>query len=413
MAVPSVPLINRQPRSSDGTLELAWNPPVSDGGSSITAYGIGIYGDPGYSGAILTTGTDGTARYIKIQRPDIISNGTNLYITIAAVNATGTGPVAKFRAPWQTGNKPGAPASINVTNLGAGAYTVSWTAPVSDGGATIFWYVITILTNNIFSTEPPQRISVSGNTRSKTIQGLNPTTVYSFVVQAVNCPGYSPGIANEFVPIQLLRGSSYISGTTWPKTEFGDDATLVDGLAIPAGDPQNSLELNGSTSWEFPLGRELNRFTVNAWFKNTVPPIQDPNISPAIIAQIFPGIGGVINFMITTNINEKVPAGYFACGFYDEGYYFGTPFILPLNAWINIQFTWNGTNITTYINGNSIGNVYSPRSPRGSTQNIRIGKRWDGEQFMTGLIGEVRLYDVALVAEQVLADYNESAPNFL
>lgn len=412
MSVPSVPRIKRQPRSSQDTLELAWNPPVSDGGSPITLYRINVYSDPVYTQVMYNTTIIGTARYIKIQEPGFIPNGTDLYITIEATNDDNNyGPSARFRAPWQTGNKPGAPRNIAVTYLGGGVYTVTWDAPLSDGGATIFWYVITVQSAN--PTVPDQRISVSGYERSKTIQGLGPVG-YAFIVQAVNCPGYSPALVNTILPIERLQGSSYTSGDTW-LANIGNNANLRTGTAIDGG--ANSVELDGSTSWEFSsFGRLLTTFTVNVWYKNTVPtaPYVDGSPAPAIITQQYESYAPYINFVIGTNMNGNY-GGNFACAFFYGSWFIGTQFPLPLGTWINIQYIWDGTRIVTYINGNSIGSVeaLSGEAPLSSGLPIRIGQRWDEPQFMTGYIGEVRIYDVPLTAAQVLAAYNESKNNFL
>jgi hypothetical protein len=402
MSVPSAPVINPQPRSSDGTLELAWNPPETPGGT-ITAYAIGIYGDPGYSGAMYTTGTDGAARYIKIEAPLYIPNGTDLYINIAAVNASGTGPVAKFRAPWQTGNKPGVPNLANSIYNGNGVYTVTWEAG-ADGGATIFWYVITATSDN--SNDNIVRISVDGNTSSKVIQGLNPASNYVFTIQAVNCPGYSPALEAIPIPLEFLQGLQYAGvGDTWEK-DVGFDATLLNGTATWNTPDDNGLVLDGSTSWEFPSLGLLTTYTINVWYKNTGP---GTGGSPCIITEEFPG-GQFINFMIGTNVNGS--GSQFVCGFWNFGWSTGIPFTLVDDVWTNIQYTWDGTHIITYIDGVSIGSVAPGVSVGGNGLPIRIGRRWDAAEYVNGIIGEVRIYNTALNASQILAAYNESSTIF-
>jgi len=226
----------------------------------------------------------------------------------------------------------------------------------------------------------------------------------------VNCPGYSPPTITNTVTlansiIYYLQGSSWTTGGVWPATT-GSNASLADGTAQNNGD-SNALYLNGSTCWQFPDVGSLSNFTVNVWWKDTGTNLGG---SPCIITQIF--TGGPLNISITTN-QASVSAPNFGGGFYGGPWYFGTPFTLPNNTWINIQYTYDGTNLVTYINGSSIGSV----STGGATalsggQPYRIGRRWDNAEYMTGFIGEVRIYSTALSASDILAAYNESHSKF-
>jgi hypothetical protein len=99
-------------------------------------------------------------------------------------------------------------------------------------------------------------------------------------------------------------------------------------------------------------------------------------------------------------------------GFASDSTYLGTAFQLTQGEWMNIQGTWDGTNLATYINGVLVGTTQPGGTAVDSGQNYSIGLRWDGIDYMVGEIGEVRIYNYALSQSQVTADYNESVSTF-
>lgn len=78
---------------------------------------------------------------------------------------------------------------------------------------------------------------------------------------------------------------------------------------------------------------------------------------------------------------------------------------------MNIQVTYNGSQIVTYINGASIGTV-SVGGAADTGLDYLIGRRWDGANYMVGEIGELRIYNRVLSASEVTAAYNESLATF-
>jgi len=78
---------------------------------------------------------------------------------------------------------------------GYGGATISWTPPASDGGAPWSKYVIKAAPSGITAT-------VGGSSTSATITGLNPSTSYSFTVQAINVAGGSPVATSPTVKTQ-------------------------------------------------------------------------------------------------------------------------------------------------------------------------------------------------------------------
>lgn len=73
-----------------------------------------------------------------------------------------------------------------------------------------------------------------------------------------------------------------------------------------------------------------------------------------------------------------------------------------LNAWNHIAFTYNGTTLTLYLNGVSVG-TNTGSSTTDSSVNIRIGTRNDGNatDWFTGNIDECCFWNRALSADEV------------
>jgi hypothetical protein len=89
---------------------------------------------------------------------------------------------------------PGAPTNV-VAIAGEASATVSWLAPVSDGGSAITSYVIT-------STPASPSVTVGGGFTSATVTGLTDGTSYTFTATATNAIGTGPPSAasNAVVP---------------------------------------------------------------------------------------------------------------------------------------------------------------------------------------------------------------------
>lgn len=125
-------------------------------------------------------GTDGTIY--------IAPNDGNLY----AINSSSKGLAS---SPWpmfchdvkHTGaarviTKPGMPRAVEA-KAGNAQATVSFKAPVSNGGSAVTWYRV---------TSNPSGISKAGTTSSITVKGLINGTTYTFTVKAKNVAGKGP-----------------------------------------------------------------------------------------------------------------------------------------------------------------------------------------------------------------------------
>lgn len=102
---------------------------------------------------------------------------------------------------------PGAPTIGTATSTGTTTATVSFTAPSSNGGATITLYTATSSPGGITGT-----LSQSGS-GTITVNGLNSGTSYTFTVTATNSVGTSsPSSASNSITTSPTIGGAYAGG---------------------------------------------------------------------------------------------------------------------------------------------------------------------------------------------------------
>jgi hypothetical protein len=83
---------------------------------------------------------------------------------------------------------------------------------------------------------------------------------------------------------------------------------------------------------------------------------------------------------------------------------------IPLNTWINVITTFDGTTYTCYKNGVSIG---STAATFNFTSNVLyLGLKLGGEVNMTGSIASCRMYSRALTAAEVVQNFNSIRGRF-
>jgi len=204
----------------------------------------------------------------------------------------------------------------------------------------------------------------------------------------------------------LLKAKNYNGYGPWlDESGNSKNATLENGV-IAKNTVGNGIILNGSTNWIFPNVQIGNNWTVNIWYKNT----SEFANGSSIITQINPaGSGLPLNMMIGNSDTRTI-----VCGFYSGAWNQSNDIqsYIVLNQWINIQVTWNGINMMMYINSKLINTTQLSGISADAGQDYRIGRRWDSAAYVTGEIGEVRIYNSAISQSQVTADYNASYDTF-
>jgi hypothetical protein len=219
-ATPTAPVtVPGVPRSltampGDGQIALSWSAPIINGGANIDYY------------LVYMDGTARTDHYLT--SPAIITgltNGRSYSFTIAAHNSAGTGAqsaavVSKSSSPLTV---PGAPTGLKTTP-GNAQVGLSWSAPISNGGSSIDYYLVYV--DGVARSD-------HYSTSSATVSGLTNGRIYSFTIAAHN----AVGIGAQSVAVT----SRPLAPTTVPGAPIGLTAIAGNGLvalswSAPASD---------------------------------------------------------------------------------------------------------------------------------------------------------------------------------
>jgi hypothetical protein len=219
-------------------------------------------------------------------------------------------------------------------------------------------------------------------------------------VVIVDAPAPPPNPIS-YTPAVFLTGYTYTSGATTWADQSGNarNATVENGTSTSNG-VANEVYLNGSTNWQFPNVAVGNAWTCVVWCK-----ISAATGSSCILTQIFTGGGGVpINLTLGRQDGGDMKFGFFVA---NTGWKAGTT--IPSSSFSSMTCltgTWNGTTLSTYVNGTLLGSTTPGGTAVDAGNAYRIGRRWDNADYVTGYIGEARIYSQVLTSTEVLADYN-------
>ena len=250
--------------AGDTQVALSWSAPASDGGATVTGYKVyQSTDDASFSEVATPSGTSQTITGL--------TNGTTYYFKVAAVNSVGTGTQTSSvsASPSASATAPSVPQSLSATR-GNTQVALSWSAPSSDGGATITGYKVYQSTDDASFSE----VATPSGT-SHTITGLTNGTTYYFKVAAVNSvgtgtqtssvnavPATTPGVPQS---LSGTRGNTQVA-LSWsaPSSNGGtavtgykvyqstDDASFSE-VATPSGTSHTVTGLTNGTTYYFKV----------------------------------------------------------------------------------------------------------------------------------------------------------------
>lgn len=192
------------------------------------------------------------------------------------------------------------------------------------------------------------------------------------------------------------------SGNVWYDLTGNYNSTMYNTPTYNSNEPIN-LQLNGSNQY-IELGSffTYNNFTICLW----VNPGSTQTQYADIIDNNHTGTRNFVCQQNSTNLNQYAfdvigSSTYSSTGF----------FTLTSNVWVFLSFTFNGSSVAGYRNGNLFG-VGGACTPNWSSQYLRLGQWGGGGRNWNGKYGNVMIYNRTLHKAEVVNNYYATKARF-
>jgi uncharacterized protein (TIGR02145 family) len=361
--VPSAPIIGTATKGNTQAT-ITFSAPTSDGGSTITGYTV--TSNPGS-----ITG-NGTASPITVTG---LTNGIAYTFTVTATNANGTGPAsAASNSVTPSTTVPGSPI-IGSATKGNAVATVTFTAPISDGGSAITGYT---------ATSNPGGFAGTSSSSPITVTGLTNGTAYTFTVTATNANGTGPAsttsnsVTPSTVPSAPTIGTA-TKGNTQATITFSaptsDGGSAITGYTVtssPSGfigtgssSPITVTGLTNGTAYTFTVTATNANGTGPASFaSNSVTPSTVPG-APINVSATAGNTQASVTFSIPVSNGGSVITGYTVTSSPDNKTGTGPASPITVTGLTNgtaYTFTVTATNISGTGPESSASNSVTPSS---------------------------------------------------
>jgi len=232
---------------SDSQVALSWTAPASNGGAAITDYVIEykLSSEP----TTWTTFADGTSTTTSATVTGL-TNDLSYDFRVSATNSVGTSAVSDTDTATPALSAPSVPQSLAALVGTSGQASLSWSAPLTNGGAAITDYVIEYK----LSTEPTTWTTFAdgtSTTTSATVTGLTNNLSYDFRVSATNSVGTGTVSDTATATPNVYDLYDVFSGTTIDIEKWNETDSAVSGSGGLAGNVQqnDSLTVTGNGAW--------------------------------------------------------------------------------------------------------------------------------------------------------------------
>ena len=250
--------------STSSSVSLSWSAPSSNGGASISGYKY-RYKRSSYGSSSWTSWTSWSSTSVTIHG---LLSGTSYDFEVRAYNSAGDGSVASRKVTTTTPvTAPSAPRYLSGSSTSS-SVSLSWSAPSSNGGASISGYKYRYKRSSYGSSSWTGWTSWSST--SVTIHGLLSGTSYDFEVRAYNSAGNgsaaSTTVTTTAVVLPVITVSRYSSSVTeggYAYFRIHSDKAVPATLSVNISRSQNGAFASWSGSGTVYISQG---YTQSIWF---------------------------------------------------------------------------------------------------------------------------------------------------
>ena len=212
-----------------------------------------------------------------------------------------------------------------------------------------------------------------------------------------------------------LQSTLGLSGSTWiDQSSYNNNATLYGSLVTDSINGEIVLSLDGLDDYIFPtngFGNVLDTgFTYEVWARTGT-----SSNGSLLLETGQPGATPWNDVQIGF-VSNKINVGLYDPNDFMPNYITGPTF--SVDTWYNIVMTYDGSTLTEYINGVSVGSNTGIRSNPTSTY-LSLGRPGfattylgGANNYFKGYIGAWRIWDGPLDSNQILLNYNTSRESY-
>ena len=407
---PTAPAALTATAASSSQINLSWT--ASTDNVAVTGYLLERCQNPGCSNFVQITSPGGaTTSYSDTG----LTPGTSFSYRVRATDAAANLSAFSNTATSSTladSQPPTAPAALTATAASSSQINLSWTA--STDNVAVTGYLLERCQNPGCSNFV-QITSPGGATTSYSDTGLTPGTSFSYRVRATDAAANLSAFSNTAsastlsVVSGLVTADAFDEGsgtTTVDISGNGITGTLQAATWTTSGKHGNALSFNGTSAYVDlgnPAALQLTgSMTLSAWVFPTANPPDD--------GQIIAKSSSSDGWQLKTTPDTGVRTFGLTVSTGSAGIQRNSQTVLSLNTWYYVAGVYNSSarTLDLYVNGVLDDGVLSgvvPAVQNNSTANVNVGRRTGGYLF-NGTIDDVRIYNRALTAAEIVADMN-------